>query len=160
MRTSRKRVIHPIKFNTGFVVKEKFPPFSNCPMSELKRVLKSDLKTMMIQNCPPKPLQKLPVCIFNKAYEMFADDAETLQHLPLKAADKKLPDRDFVYDVLQAQHPEYMAEVIGAARRTRLPHKRMKDYQEYFVINEEYRTKLLKYPSKTSKRIPHGKFLF
>lgn len=69
-------------------------------MSEIKRALKEEFILLPIDQVPHKKVPKYPELTVKNAYAIFADDAETLKHLPLLHENKRLPDRDFVFDVL------------------------------------------------------------
>ena len=120
-------------------------------MREIKRILSGQMKTLPIEKCPHQPVPRLPELTVEKAYKAFVDDDETLLHLPLLIFGKRKPDRNFVFDVLQVLHPAMMKDVIGNAKSLRIKARTAKEYQEEFVICQDYRQKLLKHPYKTSK---------
>ena len=79
--------------------------------------------------CPHILVPKFPEFTVDKAYMMFKSDAETMNHLPLLVESKRKPDRDFVFDVLQALHPKYMRRVIDSSRTSRIQARPAKDYE-------------------------------
>lgn len=86
---------------------------------------------------------------------MFAGDSETLKHLATYTKGKRLPDRNFVYDILQVLHPAFMSQGINEAKKQRRTEPPAKDFQEELLICEEIRQKMLKVQQKMSK-LPHS----
>jgi hypothetical protein len=109
-------------------VKEKIPPLSNCPMCDLKRILCGEMKTFQIEKCPSLPVPKYPELTVEAAYEKFKNDEDTMKFLPTFVPKKRLPDRCFVYDVLQKLHPKMMDTIITHAKQTRMMAKPAKEY--------------------------------
>lgn len=110
------------------VLGEKLPPLSNTTMTDIKRVLCGNMKTLKVADCLHNKVEKFPEFTVKKAYEIFKNDVETMKHLPTRTAKEKHPDRDFVFDVLQHLKPEYMSHVIKGARQARITQRPLKDY--------------------------------
>ncbi len=65
-------------------------------------------------------MPRYPEFTVDRAYEMFAEDEETLQYLPNRGEHSRPPDRTFVYTVLCSRRANYMAAVIDNAREKRI----------------------------------------
>lgn len=54
------------------------------------------------------------LCV-KKVMEAIVNDAELIKHLPDLTMSKKLPDRDFLFNIINSLRPEYMESIIDTA---------------------------------------------
>ena len=84
-------------------------------------------------------------------YKQCAEDPELMTYLPDLTMSKKLPDREFVYDVINSLRPKFLKEIVNHADEVRQQKKMFRAKGGEVTITQEWLNKLTSLPYISSK---------
>ncbi len=93
----------------------------------------------------------VPEFTVERGLEMFKDDPHTKSYIPDPLAQSRPLDRTFVYSIFTSIHPNYMAEILEAARISRYVQAPLRDNYVEVNLCKEFEALLLSKPFKSSK---------
>lgn len=81
------------------------PPYASCPFIFLKEVLAGRKKLLKKEEIIPRECPKYAEFTVKMFYEVFKEDERLLKFIPDLKWSKKLPDREFVVNVISSLKP-------------------------------------------------------
>lgn len=84
-------------------------------------------------------------------FPKFKDDPKIMAYLPDRLPKGRLPDRDYMFNIINTDYPEYMQALIRQANDNRHNASNKSDDLGVVKVSEEWWSKLMEIPFASSK---------
>ena len=122
------------------------PPQSQINHDFLKALLKNEKKVFPISEIRFIVVPKLEELSTKKMVEQMRDDKDIRLYLPDEYFDKKIPHREFFYNILNTHYPQYVDNLIVFAQKQRTTLSAEHRQEETIEIHEDWIEKLSEVP--------------
>ena len=132
------------------------PPLKECRLQYLQDIFSGRKSTLLQSQVPARHIPLWPQLALNNTYPQLVERHPDIRdYLPDPSGSEgkeRLPDRDFVYMVVNALYPATIDEMIdGAARARKTQDKNLQDERWKMSVTPEWMAHLLRYEYKSSK---------
>lgn len=79
-------------------------------------------------------------------WKQVLEDEKLASYFPSDISDKKLPEREYFYAVINTLYPEYIPDIIASSKTVRFKAEKDQPNKDAILVTEQWQTDLLRYP--------------